>query len=198
MSGKEGAMKILLRLAVGAGLAAWTLGAAAGPASASSDPEEAGSVIADWPEPSQLAARKVMEKYGSPDAFSSILLTWNDTGPWKRILVYRNAGTNELGVGPADILQQFVRREVPVARWRALTAFGRGVAYDPQKGELSARSDSEEKNFLALNLADEIVRGKKDAQAAQRFYEKTLALSLSGKSSRYMNRLLFAADRARK
>lgn len=199
-------MNTRLGLVAGAILAPWILGAAGSPAAAAWSWERANQfsawtasqreelAVAGWPETSRLMAKKMMEKYGEPDAVSALLLTWNGRGPWKRILVYREAGTGELGVRSGDVLQEFVAYEVPVGRWRALTSFGHGVSYDSPKRELSSRSDSEEKNFLALNLADQVVRGKKEAASARRRYEKILALSLSGKSSRYMRKLLFLPE----
>ena len=56
---------------------------------------------------------------------------------------------------------------------------------------LTARSDSEENNYISLNLADEIVHGKKSVAEARNFYAKTEQLGLSGKTSSYSQGLLF-------
>jgi len=83
---------------------------------------------------------------------------------------------------------------VPVQKWRALGAFGHGVEYDSVNEQLSARTGSEETNYLALNLADEVVRGRLGAEEASALYDKTLALLFSGKSSSYTSRLRFKPD----
>jgi len=57
--------------------------------------------------------------------------------------------------------------------------------------DLAARSNSEELNRLCLNLADDIARGRRTPAEARRFYRRTLSLALSGKSSPYMERLVF-------
>jgi hypothetical protein len=46
-------------------------------------------------------------------------------------------------------------------------------------------------NFLALNIADEIIRGRRDVRGAIAFYRRTLDLAAAGKTSPYMTRLLF-------
>ena len=98
--------------------------------------------------------------------------------------------------GRADnLLESVAYGKVPLDRWRDLTALGRGAVYDPVTQELSARSDREETNYLALNLADEVVRGRRSAAAARSFFDATLNLSLYGKSSPYMSRLLFRPRR---
>jgi hypothetical protein len=46
-------------------------------------------------------------------------------------------------------------------------------------------------NFLALNLVDEIATGARSVEDARDFYSKTARLSKAGKSSAYMEGLLF-------
>jgi hypothetical protein len=84
-----------------------------------------------------------------------------------------------------------VAYDVPICKWRALNAFDRGVEYDPVSRELKAHAGSETANILALNLADEVIRGRRTPADAAEFYDKALLLALSGKSSRYTTRLLF-------
>ena len=57
--------------------------------------------------------------------------------------------------------------------------------------ELSVRGHSEALNFLAFNLAYQIIRGVRDPADARRFASKIAQISQSGKSSSYMDRLLF-------
>jgi len=144
-------------------------------------------VIADWPDDSRDLAGAIIDEYGAPDKTSSSRLVWTARPPWKNMTVFRRASDG----GRAALLLRTVAYVVPVQRWRALEAFGHGVEYDPLKGELSARSTGEAANFLALNLADEVVRGHLSAADASALYDKTLSLMLSGKSSSYTARLRF-------
>lgn len=147
------------------------------------------AAIRSWPAPSRALAGAMLEKYGAPDEIVASQLGWNDRRPWTRIVAFRDPKT----VGGADVLLQSVAYgRVPFTRWRALSAFGHGTAYDPVKQELDARTEGETANILALNLADEVARGRRTPEDARAFFDRTVSLSLSGKSSPYTTRLLFA------
>jgi hypothetical protein len=139
----------------------------------------------------------MMEKYGPPNVAGPILLAWLHNEPWKRTIVFRFAAIDD-PTAQGDVLAQTIIYPIPASKWDDLSSFGHGLTYDPLSQELTARASSEEANFLALNLADEIVSGRRDVPAANRFYQKTISQSLSGKSSRYMERLLFDIIHARK
>jgi hypothetical protein len=156
--------------------AAWSFG-----------PEPSESAIADWPEHSRDLAEAVILDYGPPDSAQPSQLSWEGHRPWKTMVVYRDA----VASGRPNGFQQSVAYDVPVRKWRALSAFDRGVEYDPVEHALIAHTDSESTNFLALNLADEVIRGRRTAEDACEFFDKTLALSFAGKSSPYTRRLLF-------
>lgn len=145
-------------------------------------------MISRWPEDSRALAGVLIEKYGAPDEEVASQLSWNDRGPWKTIVVFRDRAAFGRS---AHLLETVAYGKAPFNRWRQLSAFGRGASYDPLTRELSARSDREETNILALNLADEILRGKRNAAGARAFYDSTFNLALFGKSSPYMSRLLF-------
>jgi len=57
--------------------------------------------------------------------------------------------------------------------------------------ELSATSEAEETNFLALNLADEVVRERKSPEEARAFYLKSVLQWNAGKASPYLKGLRF-------
>ena len=76
-----------------------------------------------------------------------------------------------------------------------LSRFDIKLDVDARYSELSSRSESEAMNFLVLNLAHEIVSGKRSAMEARQFAAKTVRLSAAGKSSRYLERLLFQPHR---
>jgi hypothetical protein len=168
---------------------AWPFGggSAVEPNEMFTDAYRAQTVIADWPERSRALAESLLQEYGIPEESTPSKLSWKAREPWSRISVERDALDK---AHPSGVLQA-VAYEVPLRRWRALGWFDRGVDYDPIKHELIARTDGEATNFLALNLADEIVRGKRTAEDARAFYDETVALAASGKSSPYMKRLLF-------
>jgi hypothetical protein len=151
-------------------------------------------IIQDWPEPSRLLAKAVMEKYGPPDEVADKGILWRDNGPWKRTVVYRSPPDGSPLSSGADVLQQAVGYRVPLAKFGELARFDPRVVADRTRDELSARSDSERLNFLALNLADEIIAGWKDAAEARRAYDGICSLERAGKSSSYAEGLRFTPD----
>ena len=150
--------------------------------------ESAANLIIRWPEKSRALAGMLLEKYGVPDEMVASQLSWNRRRPWKKIVVFRDS--EEFGRSD-HLLETVAYGKVPIDRWRELSALGRGASYDPLTQELSARTDREESNILALNLADEVIRGRRSASDARDVYDSTINLALYGKSSPYTSRLLF-------
>ncbi|MFI5363542.1 MAG: hypothetical protein ACHQ49_16365 [Elusimicrobiota bacterium] len=169
-------------------------GAAASRAGAEAGRRTAESVIRDWPELSRAAARALLAKYGEPARFDGDRLVWNNNGPWKRTTVRRAAPRAAAGFGDEDVLEQSISYAVPADKIAALKSFDRRIRFDRKAGELSSTSDSESRNYLLLNIADEIAIGTRSAAQARDFYRRTIALSESGKSSAYMAGFLFPQD----
>jgi hypothetical protein len=145
----------------------------------------AGEIIAQWPDFSRKAAEQTMEKYGPPSEIDWDILAWDRRGAWKRIAVRR------VPLARGGVLQLVLAYDVPPGQAAALASLDIGLAADLQERELSAASASEKTNFLALNLAHEVVTGAKTVPEAAEFYKKTVSLSSAGKSSLYMEQLLF-------
>jgi len=145
--------------------------------------ERAEAHMTDWPRASRLAAGDMIQRYGPTDRLSADAMTWFGRAPWKRIVAHADPRQ-----GP---LEQVVGYKLPPEKTEPLLAFGRGVVPDSADSELSARHDREQLNFLALNLADDIVRGAKNPKEARAFYDQTVSLAASGKSSGYTAGLLF-------
>jgi hypothetical protein len=127
-----------------------------------------------------------MEEYGVPDEVRYGRLVWHGKGPWKRIVVHdiRPAYVegDELG-----LVEQTVDYAMIPAR--GSSGFPDGVAYDPRAGELTARSDREELNYLRVNLADDVARGRLTVPQARDSYARIVELDAAGKTSPDMHRL---------
>jgi hypothetical protein len=168
-------------------------GATAGPpptegTAASQTPE---TVVLKWPEGARATAREMISKYGEPNRFSEGALVWIDNGPWRKTVVYRSAWPHFLGRRDTDYLEQTIAYRVPAEKIEELKRFDRRLEINESRGQLSARSESEPINFLALNLADEIVNGKRGVDDAREFMARTESLARSGKTSRYTQGFLF-------
>ncbi|MBI3289253.1 MAG: hypothetical protein HYZ74_07020 [Elusimicrobia bacterium] len=173
---------------VAAALLLLTVGAVASPMDAVSSKLErdrqARAWVSGWPKAEGKTARAILEKYGAPAEVFADKLVWRDNGYWKTTIVHahRDAGGS---------LQQSVTYDVPPGKDADLSAISASLKVSRAGKELLATGDSEEANFLAVNLADEVIRGIRSAGDAREFYRKTIDLASSGKSSPYMQGLLF-------
>ena len=79
----------------------------------------------------------------------------------------------------------------PPEKPSALAAFDGSVRVERTRGELAARCDKEELNYLALNLAHDLVAGQTTVEEARRTYTQTAAGFLLGKSDPYTEGLQF-------
>lgn len=151
----------------------------------------ADSVIENWSSYSRLQAAKLMQTYGPPDQVKHAELVWNDKGVWRKIRVWDITPYYDSDVGAPNLEQTISYPVLPELRGQLASLNGK-LRVSTDGTELSARGASEESILLTLNLADEIVLGRRTPDEANRFYASTLELSLSGKSSPYMERLLFS------
>jgi hypothetical protein len=154
------------------------------------------AVIENWSGYSRLQAAKLMQKYGPPDQIKHAELVWNDKGVWRKIRVWDVTPYYDSNAGMPD-LEQTISYAVRPEQQGQLAGFRGELRVSSDGTELSARGVSEESNLLALNLADDIVSGRRTPEDANRFYETTLELSLAGKDSPYMQQLLFTPPSAR-
>jgi hypothetical protein len=139
--------------------------------------------ISRWPQAPRLLASLMLERYGPPDDVGENRVTWRLRGPWKRVRVDAE--------DPQSPLEQTVGYLVLPEAEHALTAFGKGVSFEASRDELTARSEDESLNILALNLAHEVAERRRSVESAREFYDRTAARMDAGKDSRYLQKLLF-------
>ena len=183
-----------LILAAGFGLLALIACASTARAAAPATPE---AVIKTWPKPERATAAAMIEKYGRPSQFDRRALVWFNNGTWKRTIVYRNGLHHAAHTPDKDFLQQSIGYIVPNDKIADLKKFDKSLEVSQTAGEMTFTSNKEATNLLALNLADEIVVGKRTAADARAFFARTSKLAASGKSSRYSESLRFDVDNNR-
>ncbi|WP_303907344.1 hypothetical protein [Thiohalomonas denitrificans] len=154
-------------------------------------PADTRQIIEDWPEVSKEAANAMTEKYGQPDEATPSMLVWNNNGPWLRTIVYKEEIDHEFPVPHKDVLEQFISYNVPPDKFDELAEYDGSVIAERTKGELSARCDKEAANFLAVNLADDIIKGEKSVEEAREFYADTIKQVMQGQQPEYTTALLF-------
>lgn len=153
------------------------------------------SVILLWPTFSYRLARLMIAKYGQPSEATDHSLVWEGNGQWKRTVVYRVPPLERNLSRGGGRLEQTVAYRVPAYRLDDLGRFDKKIEADAKERRLTARSDDESENFLALNLADEVLQGRRTPQSAADFRRSATRLRDSGKSSPYFDRLLFVRGR---
>lgn len=82
-----------------------------------------------------------------------------------------------------DYLTQYVDYPVPADKASELRQFDGSVLLDRTAGQIGARCDHEAYNTLTLNLAGEIIEGKRSVDDARRFYGETAAAFVMGREA---------------
>lgn len=136
-----------------------------------------------WFEGPRTMAKVLLDRHGPPSVFARDAVSWYQVEPFKRITIH--------GDSPENYLEQAVGYQAKPGAADRVKAFGLGVRVDLVSEELSARGNSEALNLLALNLANDVASGGRSPRDARGFYERTVKLAAAGKSSPYMEKLLF-------
>jgi len=150
---------------------------AGGAATAQADKmDDANNMMATWSMDAQKAAKGMIKIHGAPDEATSTMLVWHNSGPWKRIIA-SNTTTPHNFPGPhPDSVEQFVSYKVPESKHDEIARFDGSVNIDRTRGEMSARCDAEFHNILALNLAHDIITGKRSVEGARAFYTRVVMI----------------------
>ena len=159
-------------------------------------PEQAEQIIQDWPETATMAAKAMMEKYGTPNEATPSLLIWYKNGPWKRTVVYKEEIDHDFPMPHKDVLEQVIDYEVPPDYFDDLAHYDGSVIVERTKGEISARCDKEGANFLALNLANDIVKGNKSVEEARQSYGEAMMQMMQGSPPESTQKLTFDVPEA--
>lgn len=149
-----------------------------------------------WHPAAQKAAKKMTEKYGQPDGVTDTMLVWHDSGPWRRTVVYKEAVEHDFPMPHPDVLEQFIAYDVPPDQFDELASYDGSVIAERTKGEISARCDKEAANFLAINLANDIVTGERSVDEARQFYAETVKKLMKGEKPEYTQGFVFDVARS--
>ncbi len=150
-------------------------------------------LIASWPEDSKKAAMDMTKKYGPPQEATATMLKWENNGPWKRTVIYSTPVQHDFPMPHKDVMQQFIDYKVPPEKFDELAEYDGSVVAERTNGELSARCDKEAANFLALNLADEVISGQRSPKSAREEYVKQIMAMKAGQPAPLTEKLMFVA-----
>lgn len=154
--------------------------------------EDARAVVAGWPEAPKKAAEKLLDHYGAPNELTATKLFWYRNGPWRRTVLTADEIVHNFPTPHTDYLTQYVDYRVSAEHASALVEFDGSVLVDRTAGELGARCDHEAFNILTLNLAHEIITGKRTVEDARDLYAETASAYVMGRDAPYAERLLFS------
>ena len=130
-------------------------------------------VIKDWPKGPQESAQRLVDYYGQPDEYSSSWLVWYNTKDgWKRTVLSAEEVPHNFPAPHTDYLEQFINYRVPVSMFCDLAEYDGSVIAERTKGELSARCGGTSMNFVAINLAHDIITGKLSVAEARSEYTR--------------------------
>jgi hypothetical protein len=148
-------------------------------------------IISGWSAKPKEVADAMIKKYGTPNEVTANMLIWYNNGPWKRTILYKEEIPHDFPKPHTDLLQQFIDYKVPVNKFSDLAQYDGSVIVERTKGEISARCDKEEMNFLALNLANDVATGNKTVDEARAYYAKTAMAFMKGQKDPYTQGLQF-------
>lgn len=158
-------------------------------------PTPSARVVAAWPAKQRETVAMMTAKYGEPTVVGDRMVVWYGTGPFVKTAIAREEAPHNFPMAHVDFLTQTVTHRVPADKLAALHEYDGSVWYHRTRGELSAQCDVEEMNYLALNLAHDVITGKRTAADARAFYAKTAMAFKSGdKSSPYVKGLIFQPE----
>lgn len=148
-------------------------------------------ILEGWPEHAATAAKKVIAKYGLPNEATPTRVVWFNNGPWKRTTITPEEFDHDFPMTHKDVMLQTIDFKVPADKFDELARYDGSVVAERTKGELSAFCDKEEANFLALNLAHDLIEGKRDVEGARKFYGDTIQAFMKGEKPAYTQGFVF-------
>lgn len=147
--------------------------------------------MSTWSEESQKAADAMMKAYGPPNGATPNHLIWQDKGPWVEIIIRSEGIDHDFPKSHMDVLEQAIPYEVPADKFDDLAEFDGSIIVERTRGTMSARCDKEEMNFLALNLAHDLIEGTKSVDQARQEYANIVSDFMAGKKHAYTQELQF-------
>ncbi|HXH75924.1 MAG TPA: DUF4142 domain-containing protein [Bacteriovoracaceae bacterium] len=153
--------------------------------------ENVNKMVENWPARPKLAVQEMMAKYGEPLEVSSETVIWHNAGPYKRIMVTKMEIPHDFPKPHMDYLEHTLQYKVPTDKIDDLVAFDASMTVNKTAGEMSARCDLEGHNILTLNLARDIIEGKKSVAEARKSFGVNVVDDVLGKKPAYVEKLQF-------
>jgi len=154
--------------------------------------------LAGWPDTTRRLGAQLFTKYGQPAETTPRQVTWLNNGQWARTTLYKEGVQHNFASPHRNILEQAVLYKVPVEKLAELAAFNRSLVPNLARGELASFSDSEELNFLAINVADDIVKGERTAEEGRIYFAQIVRAKMIREPERDLQQLNFTVPKSSK
>ncbi len=152
--------------------------------------------VQNWKAKPKEVAMAMVEKYGQPDEVTAERLIWHNNGPWLKSELVNEEIPHDFPVAHKDMLKQTIAMKVPATKFSDLAEYDGSVIVERTKGTVSARCDKEEMNFLAVNLAKDVVDGKKSVEEAREAYAMIAMKFMKGDKDPYTQGLEFKPEQS--
>ncbi|MEX0647821.1 MAG: hypothetical protein WEA56_10715 [Balneolaceae bacterium] len=150
-------------------------------------------VIENWPDNPRESAKRLRDYYGEPDEFSQSRIIWHNTDDgWKRTVLSREEIPHNFPAPHTDFLEQFIDYRVPLKYYSKLAEYDGSVIAERTKGELSARCGGTSMNFVAINLAHDIITEKRTVEEAREEYKRLYQAFQEGEKPPYTQAFQFS------
>jgi hypothetical protein len=151
-------------------------------------------VIASWPETAKSTAKEIAQKYGAPDMVGSDLLVWQNKGPYVWIQVRSREVEHNFPVPHKDVLLVAIPYKVPGTMYNKLAEFDGSATAMRTDGLLAAACFKEGLDILILNLANDVVTGKKTPAQARMAFGQVAMGFMKGEKNPYTEALQFQTE----
>ena len=150
------------------------------------------NTLTTWHTEPQESARRLIDHYGEPDEYSATQLIWhNTTDGWKRTILVDEVVPHNFPAPHNDYLAQSIDYKVPLDMHSTLAAYDGSLTVERTKGEMSARCGGTSMNFVAVNLAHEIIIGERTIDDARVEYARLYRLHQNGETHPYTEGFVF-------
>jgi len=147
----------------------------------------------DWPETPRALADDLVATYGVPDEATPHRLIWHEAGDWKRIHLSREGTPHDFPQPHEDYLQGTIDYPIDPGDVDDLIAFDGSISCSRTRGELSVECRSESMNFITVNLAHDVVTGRKTVEEAREAFAKLVVEARLGQDPAYARGIQFEA-----
>ena len=148
--------------------------------------KELEAVLETWEKEPWESAERLMKEYGEPAEFSENRLVWYETKDgWKRSALMNEPVQHHFPDTHNDFLKQSIDYRVPPDMFSKLAEYDGSVTCDRTRGEIAATCGGTSMNFVAINLANDIVTGKRDVQQARDEYSRLYKADNDGEHPPY-------------